>query len=90
MFWKHLTVLPITLLLREVKQSQIDRLTSRHVCQNMSPILKTLELSGKSSFPGWGVGSTGGCENPIYLHVLYQANSEEQSSINKRDRYDSS
>lgn len=56
MFWKHLTVLPIALLLREVKQSQTDRLTSRHVRQNMSPILKTLELSGNSSFPGVGWG----------------------------------
>lgn len=54
MFWKHLTVLPIALLLREVKQSQIDGLTSRHARQNMSPILKMLELSGNNSFPCGG------------------------------------
>lgn len=54
MFWKHLIVLPIAPLLREVKQSQIDRLTSSHACQNMSPILKILEAPGNNLFPGIG------------------------------------
>lgn len=69
MFWKHLTVFPIALLLREVKQSQIDGLTSRLVHQNMPPILKMLEL--------WGIthvlGGAGGVGIPYISMCFYQA-----------------
>lgn len=71
MFRKHLTVLPIALLLREVKQSQIDGLTSRHVRQNMSPILKMLELSGNNSFPCGG--ALEGVGIPSISMSFYQA-----------------
>lgn len=87
MFWKHLTVFPIALLLREVKQSQIDRRTSRHVRQNMSPILKKLELSGNNSFP-WG--ALGGVGIPYISMSSYQAELwEAESSVNVCDRYGS-
>ena len=78
MFWKHLTVFPIALLLREVKQSQIDGWTSRHVDQNISPILKTLKLSGNNSFP-WG--ALGVWESHISPCPLTRQNSEKQNPL---------
>lgn len=53
LFGKYLTALPMALLLWEVKQTQTDGVTSRHVHWNTPPTWKTLEHSGNSSCP-WG------------------------------------